>query len=94
MVDKAKAGTANDIRRQSEIDQIEGVEELRAKFQRDRLTAAAMPQSGIFDQREVVVRKPWPAKCVAPKRSKASLIRPRTAGHIQRNVEKRGIERP
>ena len=87
MVDNSKAGPANDVRRKSEIDEVEGIKELSAELKRDHLTPPAPPHLSIFYEGRVEVPITWSPKGVPAETPKTSLIWPRTPRNADREAE-------
>src|SRR5579863_273391 len=87
LTDNPEAAAAQDIRRQPKIDDIEDVEEFRAKLEGTELPIPTMPERGVFDQRDIEIVVSRSAEGVATQRAKAPLIRARSARDINRNVK-------
>ena len=81
MANHAEAGAPHDIRGQSEIDQVENVEELAPELQGCRLTRASMAQRRVLDQRHVKAVESRTVESIAPQRSESPLFRSGTIGH-------------
>src|SRR5208337_3039760 len=88
-----KPAPAHNVRGQPEIDNIEHVEELGAKFHVPKFRVPAMSKGSVFDQRDVIVVKIRPPERIAPQRAKAALVRPRPARNVDRNIEERSVIR-
>jgi len=91
MADNPEAAAANDIRRQPKIDDIENVEKFGAKLEDAEFTISPVSNGRIFDQRNVVLVKTGPAKCVAAQRTEAAEIGAGASRHVDRYEEKRTI---
>ena len=91
MANHAEAGAPHDIRGQSEIDQVENVEELAPELQGCRLTRAAMAERRVLDQRHVKAVESRTVESIAPQRSESPLIGSCATGHADGDEEKRGI---
>jgi len=83
-VDDTEARAEQGVRRQSEIHNIENVEELRAKLQ-DRPFGAAVADGSVLDQSEIVLLEAGAAKSIAPERAKVALIGAGPTGKIDGN---------
>src|SRR5260370_13781248 len=53
-----------------------------------------MAQRRVFDQRDVKIAESWAAKRAASKSSKPAVVRARSAGNLDRDLEKRAVRRP
>ena len=84
--DEAKPRAANDIRGQTEIDQVEDIEKLGAELECQRLAAPAS-ELRILNQRHVEVVEGGAAEGVAAQDSEAALVRPRTPRNTDGDIE-------
>src|SRR5258708_8226213 len=53
-----------------------------------------MAQRGVLDQRDVEIAESWAAKRAASKSSKPAVVRARSSGNVDRDLEKRAVRRP
>ena len=93
LADNAESAPPHNVRWQAEIHDVEQIKKLRSKLQRAQFPISAMPESSVFDQREIKVVIFRAAKCVAPQPAESPEIRPRTSRNIDRNIEERCIVR-
>ena len=91
MTDDAESRSPHGVRRQSEIDNVENVEEFRAKFQNAQLAFAAMAERCVFDQRHIEIAKAGAAKCVAAQGSESPRVRTRASSNVDGYREKRAV---
>src|SRR6266496_4007858 len=91
LADDSEPAAPHNVRRQSKIDNIEDVEELRSEFQRSQLCVSAMSERRVFNQRNVEVMESRPAKRIPPQSTEASLVGPGTARHIDWDGKERWI---
>jgi len=84
-----EAGAEQGVRRQSEIHNIENVEELRAKLQDSPFGAAAADRS-VLDQSDIVLLEFGAAKSIAPERAKVALIGAGPPGRLM-GIEKKEL---
>lgn len=87
LADGVEAGAKHGIGRQSEIDDIEDVEELGAKLQHAPFRIAAPAERSVLDQSEVQLVESWPAKAISSDRAEVTFIWPGAAGKIDGNRE-------
>src|ERR1035438_4197997 len=88
MVDFSEAWPKYYSRGQSEIHQVEDIEELGAKLQGGALAAATRHQRRILDHRDIQIFKRRPAESIPAQRAESAVVGPRAAGNVRGNVKK------
>src|SRR5438477_11076334 len=91
LADNSEAGATNNVGRQSEIHDVEDIEEFGAKFEHCQLALGPASERGVLDQRHIKITIAWPTKGVATQRAKTAMIRPGSCGNIDGNEKKRAI---
>src|SRR5215472_1276064 len=89
--DDSKAAAADDIRRQSEIHDVEQIEELRAEFESAQFGVATVPEWSVFDQGEVEVVIAGTAENIAAQRAETAAVGTSPAGEMDWNVKERAV---
>src|SRR5215471_12826182 len=84
LADDSEPAAVHDVGRQSKINDVEDVEELRAKFQRSHLSVSAVPDRRVLDDGDIEIVICRSAKRVTPQRSESTLIRPGPSRNIDR----------
>src|SRR5258705_9431326 len=72
LADDPEATAKNNVGRQSEIHDVENIEEFGAKFEHCQLAVAPASDRRVLDQRHIKITIAWPTKSVTPQRAKTA----------------------
>src|ERR1019366_3745920 len=87
LADNPKPAAAQDVRRSSEVHDVEDVEELCAKFECAEFCVAAAAEGSVFDQRHVEIVEAGPAERAPAQRSEAAVVGAGSVRQVDGNVE-------
>jgi len=91
--DRAEATAEHGIGGQTEVHNVENIEELRTKLQNSPLAIGSTSERRVFDQCEIKLMKTWSAKGIASKRTEDTLVWATASWNVNGNRKERTVVR-
>jgi len=88
VADDAEAGATHGVGRQAKVNDVEDIEEFRAKLQDAEFAAAAVAKGCVLDERNVELMEAGPTKRVAAQGAEAAGVRAGDSGRLMGRKKK------
>src|SRR2546428_1217450 len=91
LADHTKPAAENNVGGQTEIHFVEDIEELSSKLKDREFAVSAMAEGGVLNQGEIEIAEAGTSKRATAKNAKTALVRARSAGNVEGDLEKRAV---